>query len=179
MACFWNSYGKVTKQSAIKHIKSLSELTPEPNIKSNLIVDIDKKVQNDILDLDTDDELAVRDLLLGILHRAVGELEISKRYLDECVEYRHKINDDTWAPAFAVYELALLQLNECDSKVKGVENEDKIKQIWKSGLSNAEKLLDFAASGEFGSTYDLEGRQMTRQLMLKDEILTKKMKLNL
>lgn len=195
MACFWNSYGKITRHAAIKHMTSLCQLTPAPDIRTHL-VDV-KPTESALEDLDTLDEKAVRYLLLGILHRAIGELELSRKYLDECVSYRGQITDDTWAPAFAAYELAVLELNQCDkltSKTKSNssdssaasfstanEAEESVddKSIWKKGIEASEKHLALVASGAFGATYDLEGRQGTRMYLLKDEIQTKKAQLEL
>ncbi|TIA73596.1 hypothetical protein E3P91_01372 [Wallemia ichthyophaga] len=224
MACFWNSYGKITRHAAIKHMESLCQLTPAPLIETHL-VDMTKAEGSagagagTMEDLDTLDEKAVRCLLLGILHRAIGELALSRRYLDECVSYRGQITDDTWAPAFAAYELAVLELNECDrltaksrsdsgtpdssaasfstaregedaegEKAEKAETDEKTvepsnaktsKDIWKRGIDASEKHLALVASGEFGTTYDLEGRQGTRMYLLKDEIQTKKAQMEL
>ncbi|TIB03500.1 hypothetical protein E3P96_01877 [Wallemia ichthyophaga] len=224
MACFWNSYGKITRHAAIKHMESLCQLTPAPLIETHL-VDMTKAEGSagagagTMEDLDTLDEKAVRCLLLGILHRAIGELALSRKYLDECVSYRGQITDDTWAPAFAAYELAVLELNECDrltaksrsdsgtpdssaasfstaregedaegEKAEKAETDEKTvepstaktsKDIWKRGIDASEKHLALVASGEFGTTYDLEGRQGTRMYLLKDEIQTKKAQMEL
>ena len=198
MACFWNSYGKITRQAAIKHMSLLCQLTPAPEIRTPL-VDV-KESEGGIEDLDTLDEKAVRYLLLGILHRAIGELDLARRYLDECVSYRVQITDDTWAPAFAAYELAVLELNQCDkltSKKKAESSDNSsaasfstaneaegtvdsnAKEVWRKGIDASEKHLALVASGAFGATYDLEGRQGTRMYLLKDEIQTKKAQLGL
>ncbi|TIA92748.1 hypothetical protein E3P99_00492 [Wallemia hederae] len=202
MACFWNSYGKITRQAAIKHMSLLCQLTPAPEIRTPL-VDV-KESEGGIEDLDTLDEKAVRYLLLGILHRAIGELDLARRYLDECVSYRGQITDDTWAPAFAAYELAVLELNQCDKLTtkKKAESSDtssaasfstaneadatgagtvdsNAKEVWRKGIEASEKHLALVASGAFGATYDLEGRQGTRMYLLKDEIQTKKAQLGL
>lgn len=171
MACFWNSYGKITREAALKHMSALCKLTPAPEISTPLI-DIKPREEEDIDDLDTHDEIAVRYLLLGILHRAIGELDLSRRYLDECVSYRGKATDDTWAPAFAAYELAVLELNVGDQKT--LSETPNAKSIWKNAIEASEKHLALVASGEFGPTYDLEGRQGTRCYLLKDEIQTKR-----
>lgn len=177
MACFWNSYGRITKEAALKHMSALCKLTPAPEIPTHLI-DLEPKGDDDeIDDLDTPDEIAVRYLLLGILHRAIGELDLSRRYLDECVSYRGKATDDTWAPAFAAYELAVLELNVGDQQTSS--ETPNAKSIWKNAIGASEKHLALVASGEFGPTYDLEGRQGTRCYLLKDEIQTKKTQLGI
>lgn len=150
-------------------------------------------------DLDTTDELAVRALLLGIVHRTVSEYAASRQFLTEAHNMHHSVKVSTWVGGVACFELAVLDLKEAEANIgsgssgtnslngdnrecktgdivinglRGVMDEDK-KEAWSKVLDKAHHHLDIAL-GLATQSVDLSSRLDTRIAMLKDEIALKK-----
>lgn len=142
------------------------------------------------IDLDTPDELAVRSLLLGIVHRTVGQYDTSRHFLTEAHESKHSVSTSTWVAGVACFELAVVELKEAEatlgSSTNGVEDagdvmvngirgvmDDEKKHKWFIVLDKAHRHLEVALSLAT-QTVDLSSRLDTRIAMLKDEIELKK-----
>ncbi|GAA5984842.1 hypothetical protein JCM11641_005434 [Rhodosporidiobolus odoratus] len=119
-------------------------------------------------DLDSTDEIAIRDLLLGALYTALGDsssLRIGQAYFTAVLDADASglIFDELWVAPFARFSLAAALGKEGDVEertVKGQE-EEELNKVWKGRIEKAEGFLE------------------SRVLMLKDELATKKRSLGL
>ena len=75
---------------------------------------------NNLPDLDTPDELALRSLLLGINHRTAGHFESSRMFLKDACARQHQIQVSTWIGGVAMFELAVLELKSVEAKAKNL-----------------------------------------------------------
>ena len=98
------------------HITDLGELTPACTIQSSYLPPSPPKTTGSP-DLDTPDELAVRALLLGILHRTIGEYAVGREFLAEAhrLQVQGGVKVSTWVGGVAMFEMAVLDLKEADS----------------------------------------------------------------
>lgn len=144
-------------------------------------------------DLSTLDELAVRSLILGVVHRTLGEYEPSRQFLlDAHKEYAHVL-EAKWIGGVALFELAVLDLKEAETQESGVSHpstpnangvsaaseKGKFASVkWHDVLKGASEKLDKAMAIS-GNTIDLSSRLDTRVNMLKDEISMKREMLGL
>lgn len=144
-------------------------------------------------DLSTPDELAVRSLILGVVHRTLGEYEPSRQFLlDAHKEYAHVL-EAKWVGGVALFELAVLDLKEAEAQESGVSQpstpnangvsaaneKGKFASVkWHDVLKGASENLDKAMAIS-GNTIDLSSRLDTRVNMLKDEIAMKREMLGL
>ena len=145
-------------------------------------------------DLDTPDELAVRALLLGILHRTIGDYEASRLYLNQSLKGQSEFGEGSqWIPSTTLFESAVLDLLAFEAEQKqNAGNEkgnekregskhlvlDEEKKAWKGVLSEASAKLDQAMS-VFQWSSDMAGRLESRISMLRDEIQKKRASLGL
>lgn len=118
------------------------------------------------VNLDTPDELALRALLLGIVHRVAGRFSSSRSFLADAHDRRAAITVSTWIPGVAMFELAVLDLKEAEAR-------QSAKDAWVMALSAASDKLDQAMALATSST-DLSSRLDSRIAMLRDEIATKR-----
>lgn len=175
LGLFWNTHSRIGKGVAEAHIKEWASLSPPVAIQSPYIVDT-AAVAN-VPDLDTEDELALRSLLLGIVHRTVGSYAPSRAFLVDAIVRQPKIRVSTWISGVATFELAVLDLKELEAADQEGGRDPKVseeaKQAWKTALNNAGDKLDKALSLS-GKEIDLSSRLDTRIAMLRDEIALKK-----
>ena len=122
--------------------------------------------------LDTPDELAIRSLLLGIVHRTVNEFAASRAFLEDALHRYHGLRVSTWVGGVACFELAVLELKETQANVGAASDATK-RAAWAKALKTASELLDRALSLAPQSV-DLSSRLDTRINMLRDEIAMKR-----
>lgn len=124
-------------------------------------------------DLDSLDEVSIRDLLLGTLYLSLGDsksLEIANSYFQEIALNSPKIVEERWTVAFSLFQRACATLKRGDLEARGANSSEK-KKIWKPILAEAEKHLDGVSSL---SGYDFANRLESRILMLRNEISSKR-----
>ncbi|PCH37913.1 hypothetical protein WOLCODRAFT_135919 [Wolfiporia cocos MD-104 SS10] len=191
-AIFWNTHARITKDVAIAHIDELSALTPLPTISSPMIstsapTSSPALPTAPIPDLDTPDELAVRALMLGIVHRTAGEYGPARAFLLEAHALNAKVKVSTWVGGVALFELAVLELRETQARTEGVPGlgaEAEVKptenlsdaqrrEAWATAMREAESLLEKALALATQQV-DLSSRLDSRIAMLRDEIAMKK-----
>ncbi len=138
MAIFWNNHGRITPAVAEAHIFELLSLSP-PITLPTPFVSTPSPASNDngngssgdpdastpVLTraaLDTPDELALRALLLGIMHRTTGHPSEARAFLRDAHARHAKIpsSGSTWIGGVALFERAVLELREAQR----LENED-------------------------------------------------------
>ncbi|GAA6001330.1 hypothetical protein JCM10207_006611 [Rhodosporidiobolus poonsookiae] len=137
-------------------------------------------------DLDSPDEVALRDLLLGVLYTSLGDaasLECAQQYYTAVLDASSAglIVEELWVAPFARFHLAIAlakggDLQERKMREEGKASASELQAAWKKVLAPAEQLLEaIFSSGEF----DLKSRLEQRTQMLQSEIATKKKKLGL
>ena len=180
----WNTYTRVEKSVAESHIKQWAALSPPVTIQSPYINPAADAPTGPV-DLDTSDELALRSLLLGIVHRSIGDYEPSRAFLSDAHKRLPEIKVSTWIGGVALFELAVLDLKETDaaeklsvSDVDGLTSLDQTRSAWVRALKSASDKLDQAMALDSNST-DLSSRLDSRITMLRDEIGTKRETLGL
>lgn len=130
-------------------------------------------------DLDTPDELAVRALILGVVHRTAGEYAASRDYLQDALHRYKSVKVSTWVGGIAAFELAVLDLKEADSTLGGGSGTDRMllneqdKNAWLKVLKDAGAQLDHALSLS-PQSIDMSSRLDSRITMLRDELATKR-----
>lgn len=136
-------------------------------------------------DLDTSEELALRSLLLGIVHRTAGEFASSRAFLEDTRQREPDVETSTWMGAITMFELAVLDLKETEAAEKlsklnseGSLSAEETRRAWIHSLKSATDKLDQALALATGSI-DLSSRLDSRIAMLRDEMSTKKEMLGL
>ncbi|TFK46699.1 hypothetical protein OE88DRAFT_1714935 [Heliocybe sulcata] len=166
----WNTHARIGKDVCEAHIKEWAALSPPVTIQSPYITET--TAVPDIAELDTEDELALRSLLLGIVHRSTSSYAPSRAFLSDAATRQSKIQVSTWIPGVATFELAVLDLKEQEAADKEAGREPQ-KEEWKAVLKSASDKLDTAFSLS-GKEVDLSSRLDTRIAMLRDEISAKR-----
>lgn len=174
----WNTHARITRETALQHIADLSALTPALTISSPYITSSPAPpAPGTPPDLDTPDELAVRALLLGILHRTLGSYGPSRAFLADAHGLQHKIGTSTWVGGVAMFEMAVLDLKEAEKELdgdgEGAGKEKGRKERWAKVLKGANEKLDKALALATQQV-DLSSRLDSRIVMLRDEIALKK-----
>ena len=155
------------------HVIELATFSPAVTIPSPLISDEKTPViPSDPPDLDTPDELAIRSLLLGIVHRTVNEFTASRAFLEDAHQRYHGLRVSTWVGGVTCFELAVLELKETQATV-GAATDTIKRAAWAKTLKTASEQLDHALSLAPQSV-DLSSRLDTRINMLRDEITMKR-----
>ena len=78
----WNTHARIVKSTAKAHIEEWSSLTPAVTIRSPYINPPPTGAPlTGTIDLDSPDELSIRSLLLGIVHRTAGEYIPERAFL--------------------------------------------------------------------------------------------------
>jgi hypothetical protein len=67
-------------------------------------------------DLDTEDEIALRSLLLGISFRTAGDFSSSRACLKDAYARQSAIRVSTWIPGVAMFEMAVLDLKVVEAR---------------------------------------------------------------
>lgn len=197
----WNIHSKSSKDVALVKIRALAGLLPHPTIQSRYspssAADIKTASSDDKIStkgsisgsskqpaadavsttLAHPEELASRSLLLGILHRTVGEYETSRLLLEEVLSQRTELGT-SWVVPTAMFELASLELVEVESKPHGKVLSSEETCNWREALDRASTRLEQVgplAAASSGLATRIEGRVT----MLKDEIGYKRTALKL
>ncbi|CAE6412045.1 unnamed protein product [Rhizoctonia solani] len=161
----WNTHSRITPTIAQAHIDNLVALSPPvisgPNSSSG-----EKNPE-----LDTVDELVVRDLLLGILYRVAGDYVLSRKYL-EAVALKETEVEGKWTVQVAKFELAVLDLRQASREPNSARDK------WQAALKAATAHLDQAAARS-NANVDLSSRLDSRIVLLRDEIEVKSLALGL
>ncbi|KAK4053906.1 Mitochondrial outer membrane protein iml2 [Microbotryomycetes sp. JL221] len=174
LGCFWATIGGRSPPKAIEiQIQHLANMTPRMSGASMA------SPNQSTDELDTIEELVMRDVLLGALYRSqetVESLQTAKKLLQSVVDRKDRIREEKWTVPFSLYELAVC---EC----KGAELEQKAagsnlpqltmaekKTIWVAKLKKADSLCQEVLTFV---EYDLKSRLESRVIMLREEIATK------
>lgn len=151
---FWNTTGRaspVSRQASIDHLAAFTpapRYSPDPASPTSVArpsPTAQKQAQDD---LDSPDELLVRDLLLGSMYRSQGALPTARALLQLAMDAEPLATEDKWAAAFARFEMAVLL---CQESERDDGTEESGKEVWKGNLIKADRLLDsiFAISNEY------------------------------
>ncbi|KIK39840.1 hypothetical protein CY34DRAFT_88473 [Suillus luteus UH-Slu-Lm8-n1] len=171
IAIFWNTHSRIESSVAIAHIQEWSSLTPAiTDIESKYLATPAPKTEND--DLDTVDELAIRSLLLGIVHRTLAEYTAARAFLLEALKRAPDVEISSWVGGVSAFELAVLDLKEADAKAVDMKPEEAM-TMWEGVLAGASEQLDKAYTMSTKQT-DLSSRLDSRIVMLRDEIFDKR-----
>lgn len=120
--------------------------------------------------LDTPDELALRSLLLGVVHKSLTRFTTARTFLLDVASYNVEAK---WYKVLALFELSVLCLQETNERVKAWSpGSNNFKDLWASTLRDAEDLLDKAA--DISATIEVSSRIESRISMLRDEISLKR-----
>ncbi|EJD00340.1 uncharacterized protein FOMMEDRAFT_142311 [Fomitiporia mediterranea MF3/22] len=183
LAIIWNMYQRITKETAIEHVKELTSLSPPVAVTTSSYVSppddgTEKKSAKN--DLDTPDELAIRSLILGIVHRTLEDFASSRDFLIDAQSHQSEIVDSKWVGGVAFFELAVLDLKELEFREKTNPELDasERKSGWAKVLKTASEKIERAMS-IIGSSADLSSRLDSRVNMLRDEIGIKREMLGL
>ncbi|KAL1944788.1 hypothetical protein VTO73DRAFT_3218 [Trametes versicolor] len=183
LGIFWNTHARITKDTAIAHLKDWATcMNPPPTIETALLkehvpvptaaepTDGTKNVA------DTADELAIRSLLLGIVHRTAGDFAGSRAFLEDAEARHSAVVVSTWVGGVAWFEHAVLDLKEMEARAGtnqaaglGATGEKEWTRVLKDALEKLDKALSLATQ-----QVDLSSRLDSRIAMLKDEIALKK-----
>ncbi|OAX38012.1 hypothetical protein K503DRAFT_866467 [Rhizopogon vinicolor AM-OR11-026] len=172
IAIFWNTHARIERSVAIAHIQEWSSLTPAiTDIESEHLLP-QTSTNNDRVDLDTVDELAIRSLLLGIVHRTLADYAPARAFLLDARKRAADVEISSWVGGVSSFELAVLDLKEADMKAAEMER-DEAMTMWEDVLQTASETLDIAYSLSTKNT-DLSSRLDSRIVMLRDEISDKR-----
>lgn len=176
----WNTHSRIGQDICEAHAKELTALSPPTTISSPLVtVEVTPKPHSNPPDLDTPDELAVRSLLLGIVHRTAGKFAASREYLQDALQRHKTVKISTWIGGVASFELAVLDLKEADATLGGGSGMDRVllneqdKASWLKVLKDVGGILDQAMSLS-PQSIDMSSRLDSRIMMLRDEMATKR-----
>ncbi|KAF9220192.1 hypothetical protein BS17DRAFT_788069 [Gyrodon lividus] len=191
-AIFWNAHAHIDNESAVARIKELSALTPPLGIETEYMLAQPAPPADTILDLDTPDELAIRCLLLGIIHRTIGDYDTSRAMFKDALKHYANIEINDWVGAVTYFELTVLEMKygerkaiPGEAKVNEAENEeeeDKAAEAlfdhWEHVFKEAKEALG-QAHAMCLRDMDLSARLDSRIVMLKGEIKTRMASLGL
>ncbi|KAG2150637.1 outer membrane protein Iml2/Tetratricopeptide repeat protein 39 [Suillus bovinus] len=171
IAIFWNTHARIENSIAIAHIQEWSSLTPTiTDIESKYLATHVPKTEKD--DLDTVDELAIRSLLLGIVHRTLAEYVAARAFLLDALQRAPDVEISSWVGGVSAFELAVLDLKEAESKAADMKPEEAM-TMWEGVLASASEKLDQAYTMSTKQT-DLSSRLDSRIVMLRNEICDKR-----
>ncbi|KAI0636592.1 outer membrane protein Iml2/Tetratricopeptide repeat protein 39 [Trametes polyzona] len=187
LAVFWNTHARITKDTAIAHLKDWATcLSHPPTIETALLKEhvpapADATVDASKAGADTPDELAIRALLLGIVHRTAGDFPGAHAFLADAAARNAAVKVSTWVGGVAWFEHAVLDLKEMEARAATSEaaglagaDTDEWARVLKGALEKLDKALALATQ-----QVDLSSRLDSRIAMLKDEIALKKEMLGL
>ncbi|KAI0345249.1 hypothetical protein BDW22DRAFT_1354152 [Trametopsis cervina] len=181
LGLFWNTHVRIGKDVAQAHIDELTAFSPPVTISSPLIKTQPAPTSQGPPDLDTADELAVRSLILGIVHRTAGEFKAAREFLEDAHRRHKTVTINTWVGGVTCYEMAILDLKEADAKYgsgstfdpSALPIGDEAKAAWRKVLKDAGEKVDLAASLS-PQSIDMSSRLDTRISLLRDELATKR-----
>lgn len=157
LAIFWNTHSRITTVIAQAHISNLVVLSPVISTASGSFT---QEKAETTAELDTADEIAVRHLLLGVLHRAAGDYALARAHLDAVVADEANV-EGKWSGQVSKFELAVNDLREVPA--------DASRDRWSQALKAATTHLDQAVA-RGGANVDLSSRLDSRIALLRDEI---------
>jgi hypothetical protein len=191
----WNNHQRIPKTVAEAHICDLLTIKPSVSLTSSYSVSLVEHPSSYPIPppmLDNPDELALRELLLGITFRTAGDFESSRTFLEAANGHRDSLVTNTWINGVALFELAVLELTitshnrDAGDNFGGTGNGDvspaistysqvpaETREMWKKAISKASAHLD-SAQLCLGSEIDLSSRLESRIAMLRDELALKK-----
>jgi hypothetical protein len=169
----WNTHARIEKSAVEAHINEWNSLTPAVTSDSPSIASNTADSPSGTLDLDNPDELSIRSLLLGIVHRTGGDYIASRAFLVDAHKRHPELETSTWVGGVALFELAVLDLKEAEAVIPSSTPEEAEK-IWTSTLKIATERLNQALALTTSNNSDLSSRLDSRIAMLKDEITAKK-----
>ena len=181
----WNTHARISQDVAQSHIEYLNKFTPPVSISSQCIPASSLQsppAEAVPVDLDTVDEECIRSLILGIVHRTLGDFGTSRAFLEDVVKDHPQVKCSTWVGGVALFELAVLDLKEVEaderagklsSEVDGDEVSSTGAMRWEEAIKSATAKLDKAMSIS-GKEVDLSSRLDSRVMMLKDEMTSKR-----
>lgn len=178
MGVFWNNHQRIPATVAEAHIHELLSLSPATTIPTPYATSTAPPEPPFVTSppaLDTSDELALRDLLLGITHRTAGIHPLARSYLEAAHARQSTLVMNTWIGGVACFELAVLELREAEAHDTAGANS---REHWALAIKKAEKWVA-QASSLLGSEIDLSSRLESRIAMLKDEMVLKQEMLGL
>ncbi|EKM55265.1 uncharacterized protein PHACADRAFT_208778 [Phanerochaete carnosa HHB-10118-sp] len=181
LGIFWNNYERIITDVCEEHARELTTLTPYPTISSPFVVaDTTPKLASNPPDLSTADELAIRSLILGIVHRRAGHYTASREFFLDALSLQKSIKVSTWIPGVTSFEIVVLDLKEAEATLgAGSNGSDKVllseqdRQAWLQVLKKAGERLDQALALS-PQSIDMSSRLESRITMLRDEIVTKR-----
>ncbi|KAF9792188.1 hypothetical protein BJ322DRAFT_19589 [Thelephora terrestris] len=185
IAIFWSTHSRISQDVALSHVEDLSRLTPPVSIPSQYILassPLPSPVKDTPNDLDTPDEEAIRSLILGTVHRTVGDFATSRAFLEDSVSKHPQVKCSTWVGGVALFELAVLDLKEVEDeeragKLSSETGKDEVSPAgvkrWEQAIEGATAKLDRAMSIS-GKDVDMSARLDSRIMMLKDEMTLKR-----
>ncbi|KAI0780543.1 outer membrane protein Iml2/Tetratricopeptide repeat protein 39 [Trametes elegans] len=176
----WNTHARITEETAIAHLKDwATRMNPPPAIETDMlkkhVPPPPRSADEAQSKADTADELAVRSLLLGIVHRTAGDYAGARAYLGDAEARNATVKVSTWVGGVAWFEHAVLDLKEMEARSASgtpgglVADADEWARALKGALEKLDKALSLATQ-----QVDLSSRLDTRIAMLKDEIALKK-----
>jgi len=125
------------------------------------------------VDLDSPDELAIRSLLLGIVHRTAGEYIPARAFLLDAHKRQAELVTSTWVGGMSLFEMAVLELKEAEVATASLASPAEAKEMWTVALKKASNDLDQALATATSNNADLSSRLDSRIAMLREEIGTK------
>lgn len=170
----WNVHDRITKVTAEAHLSEWLSLSPPVTVETPYTKNLPPSPPNEthFLDLDTADELALRSLLVGVVHRSLFHYHEARGFLLDATARQVEAK---WIVALSFFELAVLRLKETDASAKAdcpEPDSSRLKALWKAGLKEAGQLLDRAS--ESSANTDLSSRLDSRISLVRDEIALKR-----
>ncbi|KAI0034535.1 outer membrane protein Iml2/Tetratricopeptide repeat protein 39 [Vararia minispora EC-137] len=173
----WNNHQRIKPAVAEQHIRDWLALHPPistPTPYASSPPSPPPAYPSPPPPLDTPDELALRDVLLGVAHRTAGHAAPARTFLETAHARQPLLAVSTWVGGVALFELAVLELLEARGAEPAAGASDaERRQHWRSAIAAAGKRLE-AAQALLGSEIDLASRLESRIAMLRDEIALKK-----
>ncbi|KAI9567244.1 hypothetical protein HD554DRAFT_2270070 [Boletus coccyginus] len=180
-AIFGNNHAHIDEVTALVHIEELSKFTPPIGIESKHMPAQPAPPANAKLDLDTPDELAIRSLILGIVHRTIGDYVTGRTLLRDALKHGGNVEISTWVSPVAYFELAVLEMKEGERKAaerearseEAASGEEEGILEWGHAFKAAREMLAEATS-LCTREMDLSWRLESRIMMLREEIKKKR-----
>jgi len=135
-----NMYTKLPPELSIEHAREFLTIQPSSPVSSPLTHD-PLPVDDELKRLDAISDTYLRDLFLGITHRAAGEFGTARSYFEQVAKEQTAHSFCKWLETEALVELAILEMEQVPTEDPFDAGEE-----WKLACSKAEKRLDEANS---------------------------------
>ncbi|KAI6124716.1 hypothetical protein EDD16DRAFT_1560406 [Pisolithus croceorrhizus] len=171
----WNTHAHADKETALAHIEELAAFTPPVDMQTEYMTfPLSTYQPENLLDLDTPDELAVRSLILGILHRTLGDYTGARKLFHDALKHYQNVDVNSWVGGMTHFELAVLDMKEGEWRSAGLIEEDPaeddtVLEVWRRAIKSAKDTLAHA-HGLCTRETDLSSRLDSRIVMLREEI---------